>query len=61
MANADRVATLDILRMAARIRYAPNAMYHVLHALITEPSVIEPSVLLARNHMISDILLSSSV
>lgn len=61
MANADRVATLDILRTAARIRYAPNAMFPVLHALITEWSVIEPSVLLAPNHTISDTPLYSSV
>jgi hypothetical protein len=36
MASADRVATLDILRMAAKIRYAQNAMFPVLLALITE-------------------------
>jgi hypothetical protein len=61
MANADRVATLDTHRTVARIKYAPNVMYPVLHALITEPAVIEPSVLLAPNHMISDTPLSSSV
>jgi hypothetical protein len=61
MASADRVATLDILRTAARIRYAPNAMCHVLHVLTMECSVIKPSALLAPNLMITDTPLSSSV
>jgi hypothetical protein len=61
MASADKAATLDTLRTAVRIRYAPNAMYLVLLALITGYLAIDPGVLLAPNHMITDIRLSSSV